>query len=150
MRMIRAVMLVGAAVVAIGLVNPALARGQAIPVPSNPVAFCGTQGTPPATAYQLTFNGGAFEPVTLTPATTPSPETDYCQTNLPGFTHAFTLLAARFIVGGTYAIKVFPANEFGPNLTSPVFDLRVGIVPGDFTVGAVGVLPSTGERRRVP
>jgi hypothetical protein len=109
------------------LAAPAAAQSS-FPPPPGPVTVCGTQAAPVATSYQLVFDGGAPEAVTLT-----APAAAVC----PGpSTHSFTIPAARFTVG-THTVKLIPANAFGSNATSTAFTATVGIAPGTFSVTAI-------------
>lgn len=105
---------------------PAFAQAT-VPPPAVPLTFCLLQAPPTANTWQLSFDGGANEAVTLTPYTT----TD---TGCPaGTTHTLTLPPTRFTVG-THTMKFFGSNEFGQQTGSPTFTLRVGVVPGNTSV----------------
>lgn len=100
---------------------------QQIPPPAGPVTFCGVQSAPAADTYQLVFDGGAPEALTMD-ATTHS----MCPA---GTTHSFQIPAARFTVGA-HSVQVIGANAFG-STPGPVYAVEVGIAPGSFTVNAV-------------
>lgn len=117
-----------AALAAIVFSTPVFAQSQ-FPPPAGPVTICGTQAAPAATSYQLVFDGGAPEAVTLT-----SPAAAACSA-VSGATHSFTLPASRFTVG-THTIRVVATNAFGTT-TGPAYTVTVGVAPGPFTVGGV-------------
>lgn len=100
------------------------AFGQAIPTPSNPVAFCGTQASPSADAYQLIFDGGAPESLTMDSTKNPA-----CPA---GSTHSFSVAASRF-VPGQHVLMVRGVNPFGAT-DGPVYVVTVGVAPGQFTI----------------
>jgi hypothetical protein len=107
------------------LAAPASAQSQ-FPPPADPVTICGTQAAPNATSYQLVFDGGAPEAVTLVAPSAVCPS---------GSTHSFTLAAARFTVG-PHTLQLRATNAFGTTV-GPVHNVSVGIAPGQFTVTAV-------------
>ncbi len=127
-RSIRAIRILTLLAVLVALLLPAAARAQSIPPPAGPVTICGTQAAPAATSYQLVFDAGAPEAVTLT-----APAAAACPS---GSTHSFTIAAARFPVG-QHSVKVLPINTFGTTTTSPSISITVGIAPGAFTPTAV-------------
>jgi len=106
-----------------------------IPPPSGPVIFCAEQTPPAADRYQLRFDGGALEPLTMDAALDPA-----CA-SVSGATHSFRLPAARFTVG-THTLQVRATNAFG-STDGPVFSVVVGIAPGPLTIKAV-IAPSGG------
>lgn len=115
-----------AAVVVLVCASFASAQSQ-FPPPAGPVTICGSQAAPNADSYQLVFDGGAPEAVTLTaPAAAGCPG---------GSTHSFTLPAARFTVGA-HTLALIATNQFG-STTGPAFTVTVGIAPGPFNVTAV-------------
>lgn len=100
---------------------------QAIPAPANPVVFCGVQANPAADSYQLSFDGGAMEPLTMDATK---------HTSCPASsTHSFSLPAARFTVGG-HSVRVRGVNQFG-STDGPTYNVTVGIAPGQFTINTV-------------
>jgi hypothetical protein len=106
---------------------------QSIPAPTNPVVFCGAQTPPPASTYQLLFDNGAPEALTMD-ATLDSA----CPA---GSTHSFRLPASRFTVGN-HTVQVRAVNTFGSTL-GPVYTVQVGIAPGPFSI--TGVVVSGGQ-----
>jgi hypothetical protein len=122
----------------------ASAAAQTIPQPSSPVAFCGTQAAPAGDPTQVIFDGGAPEAATFVTPTTSGGSgaiISFCNANQPGWTHAFTLPAARFNPRvAPYTIAVISTNAFGQT-TGPVFQVTVGLAPGQFTITGVGILP---------
>lgn len=116
---------VGALALSLGFTSTAAAQSQ-FPPPAGPVTICGTQAAPTAASYQLIFDGGAPEAVTLTAPAAACPL---------GSTHSFTLPAARFTVG-VHSVVVRATNAFG-STNGPSYAVSVGIAPGSFTVGAV-------------
>lgn len=97
---------------------------QQIPPPSNPVVFCGQQANPAADSYQLVFNGGTAEPLTMDAikhAECPA-----------AATHSFSLPASRFTVG-THTVMIKAVNAFG-STDGPAYTVTVGIAPGQFTI----------------
>lgn len=99
----------------------------AMPPPTNPVVFCGTQATPNPDSYELLFDGGAAEPLTMDAT---------MNTACPGgSTHSFSLPASRFTVG-QHTLQVRATNVFG-STDGPVYNVTVGIAPGEFTINAV-------------
>lgn len=129
-------------VAVVSFARPASAQGGAIPQPSGPVAFCGTQAAPIADSYQFIFDGGAPEAVTMTTPGDPAgnPLRTFCDANAPGWTHSFSIPAARFVVG-THTVIVRAINAFG-STNGPSFAVTVGIAPGPFTINGVGVPPA--------
>lgn len=113
--------------VGFGLCSSGNALAQTIPPPTNPVVFCGTQALPEATSYQLAFDGGAFEALTMDAAVNAG-----CPA---GTTHSFSVVANRFTVG-THTLQVKSINAFGQT-DGPVYTVTVGIAPGPFTIHAV-------------
>jgi hypothetical protein len=117
------------------------ASAQTIPQPSGPVAFCGVQASPTATSHKVSFNGGTPEDVAFVTPTSTGAVVDFCNANAPkGWTHAFTLPAARFTIG-KHTVVVISINQFGQT-SGPVWVTEVGIKPGPLTVTAAGQLPS--------
>ena len=114
----------------VGVLVLGLAAGplaQAIPPPTQPVLFCGTQAPPTATSYQLVFDGGAPEPLTMAAT---------MDTSCPaGSTHSFTVPAARFTVG-QHTVLVRSTNNFGTT-AGPAYTVTVGVAPGAFTVTGI-------------
>jgi hypothetical protein len=106
-----------------------------IPPPSGPVVFCAEQTPPAADSYQLRFDGGALEPLTM------DASLDSACAGVSGATHSFRLPAARFTVG-THTLQVRARNAFG-STDGPVFSVVVGIAPGPLTIKAV-IAPSGG------
>lgn len=102
------------------------AQSSQFPPPAGPVTICGTQTAPNADTYQLVFDGGAPEPVSLTAPDAACPA---------GSTHSFALPAARFTVG-QHTLQVIATNAFG-STTGPAYTVTVGIAPGPFTITAV-------------
>ena len=100
---------------------------QQIPPPAGPVTFCGVQAAPAADTYQLVFDGGAPEALTMD-ATVHS----MCPV---GTTHSFQIPAMRFTVG-SHTVQVVGTNPFGTT-AGPVYAVEVGIKPGEFTINAV-------------
>lgn len=117
------------ALIVLALLGPAPAAAQvSMPPPANPVTVCGTQAAPAASSYQLVFDGGAPEAVTV--ATPPDAR---CPSGSSG---SFTVPASRFTLGD-HTIRLIPTNAFGSNMASPAFPVAVGLAPGPFTVTAV-------------
>ena len=81
-----------------------IALVQVIAPPTTPVIFCGQQAMPNAVSYQVVFDGGAPEPLTMDAKVDPQ-----CPT---GSTHSFRLPAARF-TGGTHTVMVRAVNPHG-------------------------------------
>lgn len=116
-----------ACVVVLVSLSVAPARAQQIPPPSGPVVFCGTQAAPDATSYQLVFDNGAPEVLTMDGTVNAA-----CPA---GTTHSFSQPASRFTVG-QHTVKVLAINAFG-STEGPVYTVTVGIAPGPFTVIAI-------------
>lgn len=121
--MLKRMLLVVALLVA---VVPALAQ-VVMPPPANPVVFCGTQAAPAADSYQLAFDGGAPEALTMD-----ATKNAACPASS---THSFSLPASRFTVG-THSLAVTAVNAFGAT-AGPTYQVLVGIAPGPFTINAV-------------
>jgi hypothetical protein len=122
------------------LASTAAAQTQ-IPPPAQPLAFCGTQATPAPTSYQLVFDGGTAESVTVVTPSDTGPVVTFCNANAPGWTHAFTVPANRFAPRPTqYAVLLRANNEFG-STPGPAWGVLVGIAPGQFSITAAGQLP---------
>jgi hypothetical protein len=129
------------ALATIALAAPAVAQ-TTIPPPANPLVYCVNQPAPPADSWELVFDGGAPEPIAMTPATTAGPATTFCEANAPVFTHSFTLPASRFPPRqAPYVAIVRALNAFGLTVGVP-HSVSIGIAPGQPSVTAVGQLPS--------
>ena len=93
----------------------------------GPVVFCGTQATPNADSYQLVFNDGKPEPLTMDATVDAAcPE---------GASHSFRLPAERFTVG-SHTLTIVATNAFGTT-EGPIYRVVVGIRPGQFTITAI-------------
>jgi hypothetical protein len=110
-------------------VGSASAWAQAIPPPTNPVTFCGTQATPAAVSYQYSLDSGPMTPLTM--------DTAISGGCLSGTTHSFKLAAALFTVGN-HQLVVRATNTYG-STNGPVYTITVGIAPGPFTI--ISVIP---------
>lgn len=100
---------------------------EPIPEPTGPVVFCGEQATPSADTYQLIFDGGAPEALTMDATLNAA-----CPV---GSTHSFQVDAVRFTVGD-HTLVVTATNQFG-STNGPTYVVTVGIAPGPFTINAV-------------
>lgn len=126
----RRLMLVMVAIVML-ILTAATSEAQQIPQPSGPVLFCGTQMGQPADSYTVSVDGAA--PVPLTMDATIDAQ---CPTN-QGFTHSFTLAPSLFPLGN-HIVVVYATNAFGTT-AGDEFQVTVGIAPGKFTIGYVGI-----------
>jgi hypothetical protein len=124
------------------LVITANAQTTQIPPPSSPVAFCGVQAAPAADSFKLVFDGGAPEDVTMVTPADSTAIVSYCNQNAPaGWTHAFTMSAARFSVRQTpYTVFIQSTNAFGTT-SGVTYSILVGMAPGQLTITRVGQLP---------
>lgn len=105
----------------------ALLLQSSIPPPSGPVIFCGSQAAPAAVSYQLVFDGGAPEALTMDATKDPA-----CAAS---DTNSFRLAASKFTVG-THTLLVKATNTFGTT-DGDVYNVTVGIAPGKFTITAI-------------
>lgn len=123
------------------LLTSANAQPIPIPPPSGPVGVCGVQTPPAATSYKLVWDGGTPEDLTVvTPSSTGATNlVSFCNAQQPGWTHAFTIPAAKFTIG-MHTSVVIAINEFGET-SGPPKQFNVGLAPGVLTQGAAGVLP---------
>jgi hypothetical protein len=109
-----------------------------LPVPTAPLTVCVNQPLPPATSYQLVFDGGAPEAVTVTAA-----DAAKCKTTDTG---SFTVAAARWTVG-QHTLRLNAVNA-GGSTQGPVFTITIQAPkPGEPAITAVvaGVTPPTGQ-----
>lgn len=123
--------------VALATATPAMAQQQ-IPPPTGPVVFCGAQAPPTADTYQMIFDGGTPEAVTMTAPDAGCPV---------GSTHSYSVPASRFTVG-SHTVQIRGTNQFG-STTGPSFTVVVGVAPGQFTTTGV-IPPGGGARTRSP
>jgi hypothetical protein len=131
------------AIVALWLGSAQAQAQTKLPQPSAPVVFCGVQAAPAASSHKVQFDSGTPEDVQMvTPTTTGTSGAivAWCNANAPaGWTHAFTLPAARFTLGD-HAVVVLSINSFGQT-TGIAWAINIGIKPGPFAVTAAGQLP---------
>lgn len=132
------------------LAGGGLAEAQTqIPVPvGQPVAFCGVQDDTPADNYQLIFENMQPETVTIVRPTDTAPAASaalaaFCNANAPkGWTHAFTVAAARFVLRPEpYQVRLNALNARG-NTLGQIWTVSVGMKPGVFRITFVGQMPT--------
>jgi hypothetical protein len=86
-----------------------------LPVPTNPLTVCISQVLPPASSYQLVFDNGAPEAVTVTAA-----DAAKCKTSDTG---SFTVAAARW-TAGQHTLRLNAVNA-GGTTPGPVFTVTI-------------------------
>jgi len=111
----------------LGCLLPVSVQAQAIPPPTNPVIFCGSQAPPPAASYRLVFDNGTPETLVM--------DTTIASTCPTGTTHSFRIAASKFTVG-QHTVKVQSINTFGTT-DGPVYTVTIGVAPGPFTITAL-------------
>jgi hypothetical protein len=110
-----------------------------LPTPTGPLTVCVRQPLPPADSYQLVFDGGAPEAVTVT---TPADPAKCAAAD----TSSFTVPAARW-TPGEHTVRVNAINA-GGSTTSTVFTVTIQTPkPGEPVITAVvaGSTPPTGQ-----